>query len=67
MSKKHTIKPIAAAVGTAFAVTLAASPIASADTNPFGMSDLSSGYRRVVEIGNANANTEWAISGLPST
>jgi len=48
MSKK-TLKPIAAALGTAFAVTLAASPVAQADSNPFGMSDLSSGYTVVAE------------------
>ncbi len=49
MSKKHTMKPVSAALGTAFAVSLAASPIAHADANPFGISDLSSGYQVAAE------------------
>ena len=48
MSKK-TLKPIAAALGTAFAVTLATAPVAQADSNPFGMSDLSGGYTQIAE------------------
>ena len=44
MSKKSTIKPVAAALGTAFALTLAAAPAANASSNPFGMTDLNAGY-----------------------
>ena len=47
MSKK-TLKPIAAAIGTAFVLGVAATP-ASADANPFGMTDLNSGYQQVAE------------------
>ena len=42
MSKKLT--PIAAALGTAFALSIATSPVAADSANPFGMSDLVSGY-----------------------
>ena len=44
MSKKSTLKPVAAALGTTFAVSLAVSPMANAAENPFSMSELSSGY-----------------------
>jgi len=43
MSKKTTLKPIAAALGTTFAVSLAASPVANAAENPFSMTELSNG------------------------
>ena len=46
MSKKTSMKPIAAAIGTAFVLGGAATP-ASADTNPFGMTDLNSGYQQL--------------------
>ena len=44
MSKKSTLKPIAAALGTTFAVSLLASPIANAAENPFAMTELQNGY-----------------------
>jgi uncharacterized low-complexity protein len=44
MATKKTLKPIAAAIGTTFAVSLAASPLASAEQNPFSMTQFSSGY-----------------------
>jgi uncharacterized low-complexity protein len=44
MSKKSSIKPVAAALGTAFAITLATAPVANAASNPFGMADLNAGY-----------------------
>ena len=47
MSKK-IVTPLAAAIGTAFALSIAAAP-ASADVNPFGMTDLSAGYQQVAE------------------
>lgn len=43
MSSKKTL--ITAAVGTAFAATLGASPIASAADNPFAMQSLDRGYQ----------------------
>jgi hypothetical protein len=43
MSKK-TLKPIVAALGTTFVVSLATSPIVLAGENPFALNDLSSGY-----------------------
>ncbi len=42
MSKQLT--PIAAALGAAFVLSLATSPVAADAVNPFGLSDLSSGY-----------------------
>jgi len=47
MSKKMT--PIAAAIGTAFALSLATAPVSADTANPFGMSDLTSGYQQVAE------------------
>ena len=44
MLKKNSLKPVSAILGTAFAVSLASSPIVSAAENPFGMTELSSGY-----------------------
>ena len=43
MAKKQ-LKPIAAALGTTFAVTLAASPLANAAENPFSVTTFDSGY-----------------------
>ena len=43
MSKSK--KPLAAAIGSAFAATLVASPIVNAEQNPFSMNELSSGYQ----------------------
>ena len=40
----QTIKPLAAAVGAAFMVSVALSPAASAGSNPFQLSELTSGY-----------------------
>ena len=41
MWKKSNLKPIAAALGALFAVSLAVSPVANAADNPFGMTELS--------------------------
>ena len=46
MDKKITSKSVAAALGASFALSLAATP-AMADTNPFGMQKLDSGYMTV--------------------
>ena len=45
MSKKSSMNPIAAAIGTAVIASLAAVPVAQADASPFGMTDLGSGYQ----------------------
>ncbi len=44
MLKKIILKPVAAVLGTTFAVALAASPIANAADNPFSLTEISSGY-----------------------
>jgi uncharacterized low-complexity protein len=44
MSKMTGLKPIAAAIGTTFVVSLAVSPIANAAENPFTLNELASGY-----------------------
>ena len=49
MSKKTTLKPIAAALGTTFAVSLTLSPIANAAENPFSMTELSQGGYMVAD------------------
>ena len=48
---KKTLIPIAAALGTTFVVSLAASPVVLAAENPFALNDLSRGYM-VAEEGN---------------
>jgi len=45
----ETKKPLALAIGGAFAATLAAAPIANAADNPFGMTQLSGGYMQVAQ------------------
>ncbi len=39
------LKPLASAVGATFAVTLSSTPLVNAEDNPFGLTNLSSGYR----------------------
>ena len=42
--KKFNVNSKAAVIGTSFAVSLAASPLASASDNPFGMTELRGGF-----------------------
>ena len=57
MSNKSKLKPIALAVGAAFATTLAMSPVASASQNPFAMNQLDAGYKLAASTeGNCGAN-----------
>jgi uncharacterized low-complexity protein len=44
MSKERKLTPIASALGATFAVSLMASPIIQAATNPFTMTDHGTGY-----------------------
>ena len=44
MSEKSKLKPVSIAVGTTFALSLAASPLAGAADNPFSVTPQSSGY-----------------------
>ena len=44
MDRKTSLKPLAAALGTTFAVSLAASPLVNAAENPFAAFELSRGY-----------------------
>ena len=41
---KRKMKPVTAAVGTAFVASLGAAGVASAEDNPFGLESLESGY-----------------------
>jgi len=43
MSNRKSLKPIAAALGTTFAVSLLSMPIANAEENPFNATQLSNG------------------------
>ncbi|MFQ5643656.1 MAG: hypothetical protein ACE5FQ_08145 [Thiogranum sp.] len=45
MSKKTVMKPVAAALGAVFVTSLAGTSVANAAENPFGMTELSSGYQ----------------------
>ena len=42
-------KSLSIAAGITFAAAMSASPVASADTNPFGMQNLESGYMQLAE------------------
>ena len=42
-------KSVSIAIGATFAATIAATPIANADQNPFGMQNLASGYTQLAE------------------
>ena len=44
MSKETKLKPITAALGATFAVSLMSSPIVSAEANPFSMIEHGTGY-----------------------
>lgn len=57
MSKKVSLKPVAAALGTTFAVSLAISPLANAAENPFNMTELSNGGYMIAE-GNCGEKKE---------
>ncbi len=47
---KNTMKKsLSAALGTTFVAAMAASPVANADTNPFGMQNMERGYMQVAE------------------
>ena len=58
--KKIPLTPIAAALGTTFAVTLSASPMVNAAGNPFSMNELSSGYMVAEDEGKCGAMEETA-------
>ena len=47
MTRKNTKKTLSIAVGTALGASLALSPMAMADTNPFGMTELQGGYMQI--------------------
>ena len=47
MSKKMTLKPVAAVVGAALVGTLSAVNVAQAADNPFGATQLDSGYMQL--------------------
>ncbi|HIA09116.1 MAG TPA: hypothetical protein EYN73_08655, partial [Chromatiaceae bacterium] len=49
MSDNHSMKPIAGALGAALVCSLGGIQVAQADTNPFGMTDLSAGYLQLAE------------------
>lgn len=50
MDKKHSMKtPLAVALGAAVVGSLSTLPAANADQNPFGLTELSSGYMAAAE------------------
>ncbi|MGB5396921.1 MAG: hypothetical protein WBN96_07215 [Gammaproteobacteria bacterium] len=49
MSNNTLKKSLAVAMGASFAAAMAVSPVANADSNPFGMSNLSGGYMQIAE------------------
>jgi uncharacterized low-complexity protein len=48
---KKAISPVSLAAGLALAGSLAGASVAQADTNPFGMTALSSGYMAMASVG----------------
>ncbi|MDH3342304.1 MAG: low-complexity protein [Gammaproteobacteria bacterium] len=55
-------KSVSIAMGATFAASMAASPIANADQNPFGMQNLDSGYMQLAEA-KCGANMEKETEG----
>ncbi|MDH5386986.1 MAG: low-complexity protein [Gammaproteobacteria bacterium] len=54
-------KSVSIAMGATFAATMAATPLANAAENPFGMQNLESGYMQVAEAkcgGNMDSNKD---------
>ena len=49
MNKKLSAKSVVLAAGASFAISLAASPVAMADTNPFAMTKVTSNPMQVAE------------------
>ena len=49
MSKSNLKKSLSIAMGATFVAAVTASPVANADSNPFGMQSLSSGYMQLAE------------------
>ncbi len=60
MEKKFSRKPLAVALGTAFAATLGASSLAHAETSPFAVQDLGSGYLLLADAADSAAPAEPA-------
>ena len=54
MSKSNNFKPLVAALGATFAVSLVASPIVNATANPFQVNELSGGFM-VAEAGKCGS------------
>ena len=47
--KNPTKKPIITALGAAFVTSMAFTPVVNADTNPFGATELKTGYMMLAE------------------
>ena len=58
MAKKHSQKPLAAAIGAAFLTTVSASTLVQANENPFSATKLSNGYMQMAaaEEGKCGGN-----------
>jgi len=61
MASKKTLTPLAVALSTTFAVSMAASPLAGAAGNPFTLNDLGSGY--MVAEGEGKCGGEKGAEG----
>jgi uncharacterized low-complexity protein len=62
MSDKN-LKPLAIAVGAAVATSLAGISVANADTSPFSMTTLSSGYMADVHLGEGKCGGDKDAEG----
>ena len=62
MSKKHTIKPLAIAIGAVFAASIAGTSVANADSTPFAMTSLTSGYQ-VAHLGEGSCGGDKGKDG----
>ncbi len=58
-----TKKPLALAIGSAFAATLAVAPVAHAADNPFGMTELSGGYMQIAMEGKCGGDKATKAEG----
>jgi uncharacterized low-complexity protein len=61
MEKKPTSRPLAAALGTTFAVTLAATPLAHAEGNPFAAVEYQGGYMLAADEAEAKCGASMGM------
>ena len=67
MSTKKSLKPVAAAVGAAFASSMMLSGTVSAGENPFGLSELNGGYMQIAQAAKEGKCGEGKCGGTKAS